>query len=253
MKKELRLLIFIPTYNGSRTLPWVLDRMDKKTRDRADEILIVDNCSTDNANLTALGYKALHGLDKLKVIRNQTNLGYGGSQKVAYQYAIDSGFDIAVMLHGDGQYPVEKILELIKPIEEGDADLVFGSRIKGDSVKVMPKWRYAGNRGLTALENYWLGMNISEFHSGFRAYKVGALKKVKFGLCSNNYHFDTEILIQFNNKKLRIGEIPIPTHYGEESASPPISALVRYTLGIFSALGRYTLHRKGIKRLPMFE
>ncbi|MEK6874474.1 MAG: glycosyltransferase family 2 protein [Nanoarchaeota archaeon] len=248
-----RILIFIPTYNGSKTLPWVLDRISPQMHKRITEILVVDNCSPDNAYLTALGYATKHGLENLRVIRNETNLGYGGSQKKAYQYAVDNGYDIVVMLHGDGQYPVEQIPELIEPIEKGKADLVFGSRIIGDSIKNMPRWRYAGNRFLTMLENYWLGMNISEFHSGFRAYRVAALKKVKFQLCSSNYHFDTEILIQFCNKRLRIAEIAIPTHYGKESASPPFSTMVKYTFGILNALRRYSLHKKGIKKLPMYE
>jgi len=158
------------------------------------------------------------------------------------------------MLHGDGQYAPELLPDLIKPVEEGKADLVFGSRMTGDPLAGgMPYYRYLGNKGLTFIENKTLGLNLSEFHSGYRVFSCEALKKIPFDKCSDNYHFDTEILIQFRIKNLRIAERSIPTHYGEESGSPSIKDLAIYSTNILLALKDYVYHKKGIKTLPKYD
>src|SRR3989338_5386166 len=159
------IVIYIPAYNVGHTLPRVLERIPEELSPIVKEILIVDNASTDNTYITAVQWK-----DKLKnitIIQNQTNQGYGGSQKIAYQHCIEKGYDYVVMLHGDAQYAPEFIPQLLEKAQQSNADLVFGSRIKGKPLQGgMPLWRYAGNRFLTWLENTVLDMNLSEFHSG---------------------------------------------------------------------------------------
>ncbi|RLG20149.1 glycosyltransferase family 2 protein [Candidatus Micrarchaeota archaeon] len=251
---EKKIIIFIPTYNAAETLPLVIDRIPGRLKKRVKEILIIDNASPDNTYMTAVNYKADRKMHNMQVIRNEKNLGYGGSQKKAYQYAIDKGYDIIVMLHGDAQYAPEKIPLILKPLETGEADMVFGSRMRGDPLGGgMPVWRYFGNRIITVAENFVLGLNLSEFHSGFRAFSCKALQNIPFTRCANDYHFDTDILIQFRLADMRIAEEPIPTHYGRESKSPTVIQTVKYTVNIFFSLIEYLLHKSGIKRVEKFD
>ena len=159
--------------------------------------------------------------DKIKIylIVNKKNKGYGGVQKIAFNYAIKKNFKYVVMLHGDNQYAANKILLLIKPLLTNKYDAVFASRminsinaLKGG----MPLYKYLGNRALTFFQNLVLSSNLSEFHSGYRSYKVSSLKKIKFKSNTNDFHFDTEIIIQFLKNNFKIKEIAMSTHYGDE-------------------------------------
>jgi glycosyltransferase involved in cell wall biosynthesis len=247
----LRIAIYIPTFNAGRTLPLVLDRIPEDVKDRVEEIFIVDNASPDNTYLIGIGYKNEKGLHNLSVYKNERNLGYGGSQKVAYRYAIEKGYDAVVMLHGDAQYAPEKITSLLEPFERREADMVFGSRMAGLPLKGgMPLHRYLGNRFLTAVENYVLDWNLTEYHSGFRVFSCEALQQVPFHLCSDDYHFDTEILVQFKLKGLRVVERPIPTHYGDERSYVNVWS---YGLHILYTMAEYVLHRRGFRRVEKFD
>lgn len=248
---QLKIAIYIPTYNAGRTLPLVLDRIPQDVKDRVEEIFIVDNASPDNTYLIGIGYKNEKGLHNLSVYKNERNLGYGGSQKVAYRYAIEKGYDVVVMLHGDAQYAPEKISYLLEPFEKGEADMVFGSRMAGLPLKGgMPLHRFLGNKFLTAVENYVLDWDLSEYHSGFRVFNCTALKRVPFESCSDYYHFDTEILVQFKLKGLRVLERPIPTYYGSERSYVNVW---RYGLHVLHTMGEYILHKKGIRRTAKFN
>lgn len=248
---DLKIAIYIPTYNAGRTLPLVLDRIPEDVKRRVYEIFIVDNASPDNTYLIGVGYKNEKGLHNLNVYKNEANMGYGGSQKVAYQYAIEKGYDLVVMLHGDAQYAPEKIANLLEPFEKREADMVFGSRMAGLPLNGgMPLHRYLGNKFLTAVENYCLDWNLSEYHSGFRVFSCTALKEVPFRLCSDDYHFDTEILVQFKLKGLRVLERPIPTHYGDERSYVNVWS---YGLHILYTMAEYVLHQKGIRRVEKFD
>ena len=248
---SLKIAIYIPTYNAGHTLPIVLDRIPEDVKSRVMEIFIVDNASPDNTYLIGVGYKNEKGLHNLSIYKNETNLGYGGSQKVAYRYAIEKGYDVVVMLHGDAQYAPEKISYLLEPLENGAADMVFGSRIAGLPLRGgMPFHRFLGNKFLTALQNYVLDWNLSEYHSGFRVFSCAALRQIPFQACSDFYHFDTEILVQFKLKGLRVVERPIPTHYGTERSYVNVW---RYGLDILYTLIEYLFHKKGIRRVKKFE
>ena len=247
----LKIAIFIPAYNAAYTLPVVLDRIPPDIKEKVRKIFVIDNASPDNTYLIGIGYREARGLDKLEVFRNETNRGYGGSQKLAYRYAIDNGFDIVVMLHGDAQYAPEKIPYLLEPLELGEADMVFGSRIAGLPLTGgMPLYKFLGNKFLTAIQNRILGMKLTEFHSGFRVFRCAALAKVPFELCSNDYHFDTDIIIQFKIKGLRIVEMPIPTYYGKEKCGVNV---VSYGLNVLKSMTTYWLWSQGLLNIPMFD
>lgn len=249
--KKSKIAIFIPAYNAAYTLPIVLDRIPPETKEKVEQIFVIDNASPDNTHLIGIGYREQTGLDKLQVFRNETNLGYGGSQKLAYRYAIDRGFDIVVMLHGDAQYAPEKIPYLLGPLENDEADMVFGSRIAGLPLRGgMPLYKFLGNKFLTAIQNRVLGMDLSEFHSGFRLFKCAALAQVPFDLCADDYHFDTDIIIQLKIKGLRIRELPIPTYYGKEKCGVNV---VRYGLNVLKSMSEYWLWKKGLISAPKFQ
>lgn len=250
-ERRLKICIFIPAYNAATTLTVVLDRIPAELRDSVEEIFVCDDASQDNTHLIGIGYRAVTGQHNLHVHRHDKNKGYGGNQKFAYRYAIDNGYDVIVMLHGDAQYAPEKIPFLLEPFYRGDADMVFGSRMADDPLGGgMPYYKYLGNIFLTKVENFVLGQHLTEYHSGFRVYSTAALKQVPFELCADDFHFDSEILVQFVMKGLRIVERPIPTYYGDERCYVNVWA---YGLNILRVMSQYVLHKWGLRRIPKFD
>ena len=248
-----RICIFIPCYNTTITLPKVLERIPSEIKEKVEEIFIVDNDSADYTYLMAIGYREKKSdVKNLKIFKNVKNFGYGGSQKLAYAYAIKQGYDLVVMLHGDAQYAPEKLPVMIETVEKDQTiDLLFGSRMTGDPLKGgMPIRRFLGNKAITFFQNLLLGTNISEFHSGYRIFRTQALKEVPFHLCSNNYHFDTEIIILFIKNKLKIAEVPINTHYGTEKNYVRIW---EYGLNVLRATVCYYLHTKGLRNYELYK
>ena len=214
-----RIGIFIIAYNAVNHLIKTISRIPRETYDEVEEIFVIDDASSDNGYYAGLGYKYEHRIDKLTLHRNQTNQGYGGNQKVGYQYAIDRGFDIVALVHGDGQYAPECLPELLAPLKEGAADMVFGSRMSTRWSALrggMPMYKFLGNRILTGLQNRLSGLRLSEYHSGYRLYNVHALKKIPFESFTNTWHFDTQIILAMAEREMRIVERPIPTYYGDE-------------------------------------
>lgn len=216
--RETRVLIFVVAYEAESTLERVLARVPDSVFAHDTEILVIDDASRDRT-FDVGTRSAQSSRHRVTVLYNPENQGYGGNQKLGYQYAIRHGFDIVVLLHGDGQYAPEAIPALLAPILDGSADAVMGSRmlVRGVARKGgMPLYKLAGNRVLTFLQNRLLGSQLSEFHSGFRAYRVAALAGIPFGYNANVFHFDTEIIIQLMLAGCRIREVPIPTYYGDE-------------------------------------
>jgi 2-polyprenyl-3-methyl-5-hydroxy-6-metoxy-1,4-benzoquinol methylase len=243
-----RIMVHIVAYNASSTLASVLDRIPKDLRPRLTEICVFDDASTDDTFLVGKGYQQVRDMPQLRVFRNATNRGYGGNQKLGYRYAIDNGFDAVVLLHGDGQYAPEAMGNLLQPILDGEADAVFGSRMieKGAARRGgMPLYKYVGNRLLTRFENAVLGMDLSEFHSGYRIYSVAALKKIPFECNSDDFHFDTQIIVQLNAAGVRIKEIPIPTYYGEEICR--VNGM-KYAWDVTRSVLEFRLHQAGVVR-----
>ena len=172
-----RICILIVAYNAEQKLASVLDRIPPAILAKVEEIAVFDDASQDATEAVAHDYRQRHGWEKLVIFRNQVNLMYGGNQQRGYQYAIERGFDIVVLLHGDGQYAPEVMQDLLTPLEAGRADMVMGSRmlVPGAARRGrMPLYKYVGNRILTTIQNVLIGTRLSEFHSGYRAYSLQA-------------------------------------------------------------------------------
>ncbi len=214
-----RILIFVVAYNAERTLASVLDRIPASLRVLEVEVLVIDDFSQDATFAAGLARESADANFKITILRTPENQGYGGNQKLGYRHAIDHGFDFVALLHGDGQYAPEELPALLEPLRRGEADAVFGSRMLEPGAARrggMPLYKWLGNRALSSVQNAVLGTHLSEFHSGYRLYATAALRQIPFERNSNNFHFDTEIIVQLVRKNLRIRELPIPTYYGDE-------------------------------------
>lgn len=215
--RRARLLILIVAYNAARTIDQVLGRIPAEVLSQHDcEVLVLDDQSSDETFQIASRFQSAC---KLTVLYNPQNQGYGGNQKIGYDYAILQGFDCVVLLHGDGQYAPEVMQSLIDPILQGRAEMVMGSRMLrplGALKGGMPPYKFVGNRILSLVQNLLLGTRLSEFHSGYRAYSVERLARLPFRNNTNDFHFDTQIIIQHVLSGARIVEVPIPTYYGDE-------------------------------------
>jgi 2-polyprenyl-3-methyl-5-hydroxy-6-metoxy-1,4-benzoquinol methylase len=213
-----RIGILVVAYNAEGTLAATLDRIPLGFRHKIDEILICDDASADRTSDVALRWQSGNSV-RTTVVRHVKNLGYGGNQKAGYQIAIEHGLDIIVLLHGDGQYAPECLPDLVAPLERGECDAVFGSRMMtpgGAREGGMPLYKWLGNRVLTRMENKLLGSNLTEFHSGYRAYNVHALAEIPFQHNTDDFDFDTQIIFQLVDRGRKIIELPIPTYYGDE-------------------------------------
>lgn len=218
--QEKRVLIFIVAYNAEKTIQKVIGRIPLSLREHKTEILIIDDSSQDKTFESA--HQVVRATDApfpITLLYNPVNQGYGGNQKIGFHYAIQHQFDVVALVHGDGQYAPECLPKLLRPLLQEDAHAVFGSRMIsrfGALRGGMPFYKYVGNKILTAVQNGLLKSALSEFHSGYRLYSVDALRRIPFDLNTNDFHFDTEIIIQLMRAGLRIKELPIPTYYGDE-------------------------------------
>lgn len=238
-----KILIFIPAFNVERHLDDVFNSIPKKIffqKKYTISILVINDFSKD-LTLEKLYKIQKKNFYKILIFNSKKNLGYGGVQKKAYTYAIKKKFDYVIMLHGDGQYDPKILPKFISNLQSTKYDAVFGTRmhsyrsvIKGG----MPTYKFIGNIFLTKIQNIILGTKFSEFHSGYRSYKIASLKKIPFRNFSNNFHFDTEIIIEHVIRNFSILEIPIPTKYGKQ-----ISNLksIPYGLNILKTMFKYKI------------
>jgi len=252
--KRPRLLIFVIAYYAESTLRWVLDRVPTSLFEDFDcEVLVVDDASLDKTFAIGSEYRREQSRLSMTVLRNEFNQGYGGNQKVGYSYAIEQGFDFVALVHGDGQYAPEELPKLLAPLVRGEADAVFGSRMLESMSALrggMPLYKFVGNKVLTRLQNTLLGSRLSEFHSGYRIYAVEALKRIPFRLNSNDFHFDTEIIIQLLNAKAKVLELPIPTYYGDEICR--VNGM-KYAKDVLWATLQNVAHRSGLRYQRRFD
>jgi glycosyltransferase involved in cell wall biosynthesis len=241
----MKLLIVILSYNAERHITNVLDDIPPVYRNSADtQILLIDDASQDGTVEVARAHVGRTGLRNVRVVRNATNQGYGGNQKVGYTYAIREGFDLVVMLHGDNQYTPRALPELLGPFEtDPEVGCVLGVRfgkryspLRGG----MPAYKYIGNRILTTLQNRLAGVHFSEWHTGYRAYSTRALSRIAFALNTNDFHFDSEILLQLIKDGATFVEVNIPTRYGEEICH--VNGL-RYAKNVIKASLRFMLQK----------
>jgi radical SAM superfamily enzyme YgiQ (UPF0313 family) len=223
-----KIIIVLVAYNAEKTLEMTLASIPKGI---ADEIIFIDDASRDNT----LGVARRLNLN---IFSHSENKGYGAAQKTGYKEALRRGADIVVLLHADYQYDPRKIPELVRPIIEKRADVVFGSRImNGGALKGgMPLWKYYANIFTTVLANAVFAMHLTEYHAGFRVYSSNVLRNIDFEKNSNNYVFDAEIIAQIISKNYKIAEIPIPTRYFKEASSIAFWPSVVYGLGFFRIL-----------------
>jgi glycosyltransferase involved in cell wall biosynthesis len=213
-----RVAIFIVAYNAEKHIKRVLERIPAWVAEGLAEIFVIDDHSSDNTFTVATELEWPSQYAPLRIYRTPYNQGYGGNQRLGYLYAIEQGFDIVVLLHGDGQYAPEALPHILAPYADG-VDAVFGSRfinplgaIKGG----MPMYKWVGNQILTRMQNLILGAKMSEMHSGYRSYRTSALRQIPFTNNSLGFDFDADIIVQFHAAGFRITEVPIPTYYGDE-------------------------------------
>jgi glycosyltransferase involved in cell wall biosynthesis len=245
--------IFIVAYQAERFIESVLDRIPAGLGDLFAEITVIDDSSNDATFDLARAAGARLGLKNLLVLRTPFNRGYGGNQKLGYLHAIKRGLDYVILLHGDGQYAPEYLPQIVEALGDGTTDAVIASRMinRLDALRGrMPLYKWFGNQVLTGIENRMLGSDLSEFHSGYRAYKVEALRSIPFQLNSNDFHFDTELLIQLIRTRRRIVEIPVPTFYGDE-----ISHVngIRYAFNCVMAVAKVRLAEVGLYYEAKFD
>lgn len=244
-KVKPKVVVVMPAYNAEKTLNRTYNELPKE---KVDLVILVDDGSKDH---TVDEAKKLN----LKVFVHDKNYGYGANQKTCYSEAIKAGADIVAMVHPDYQYDPTLLPQVLEPIEKGEADVVLGSRLMGTSPikQGMPWWKYLGNRFLTKVENWVFGLDLSEYHTGYRAFRREVLESVNLNMNSDKFLFDQEIIAQIVRAKFRIKEVPVPTRYFPEASSASFVASCVYGLGILKLMIKFTLHRWGIWKRPQFE
>jgi glycosyltransferase involved in cell wall biosynthesis len=238
-----KIVVIMPAYNASKTLEQTFREIPHEI---IHECFVVDDFSADSTVEVArrLGMRVfLHG----------ENQGYGGNQKTCYVEALKSGAEIVVMLHPDYQYDPKKIPDLVRPIMEERADLVLGSRMAYAVAGGMPSYKRIANRFLTWCENKVFGLGLSEYHTGFRAFRRSLLETAPFLLNSNDFIFDQEIVAQAVCFGARITEISVPHRYFPEASTIGFGRSVRYGFGVLGLLLKFFLNRKGLLVSRMFR
>jgi len=239
----------MPAYNAERTLERTLRDVPEGL---VDEIILVDDCSRDGtvAEATRLG---------VRTVRHAQNRGYGGNQKTCYTEALQAGADIVVMLHPDYQYAPSLLGAMAWMVASGEYDVVLGSRIlgagRGTGARAggMPLWKYVANRALTLVENLLLGVKLSEYHTGYRAFSRQVLETLPLEEASDDFVFDNQMLAQCVWFGMRIGEVSCPTRYFAEASSINFRRSVRYGFGVLGTAMVYRLARWGLRPHPLFD
>ena len=232
--KKPKVIAIMPAYNAAKTLEKTVKDIPKGV---IDEIILVDDDSKDNTFQLAkkLGITA---------VKHPQNRGYGGNQKTCYTMALSKGADVVVMIHPDYQYDSSLAGEMVKPILEGRVDVMMGSRIRSRTEVLaggMPKYKYYANRFLTLTENLILGQNLSEYHTGYRAFSAKVLRSLPFHKYSDDFVFDSQILFGAIAKGARFGEIAVPVRYFKEASSINFIRSMQYGLGILRDLVLYVV------------
>jgi SAM-dependent methyltransferase len=233
----------LPAYRAVPTLPAVAQQLPGGAVNRA---LVVDDASPDDTAEVALR----QGFD---VIVHPSNRGYGANQKTCYLTALRDGADIVVMVHADDQYDPRLLPEMVRPIAEGEADMVIGSRLLDDRAIMggMPRWKWIGNKFLTGIENRGFRRDYSEYHTGYRAFSADFLRSVAFLRNSDAFVFDQEIFAQAVARGARVKEIAIPTRYFLEASSVSFRESVKYGLNTLAVLARFRAHEWGRWQWPL--
>ncbi len=240
-----RVIVVLPAYNAAKTLERTISEIPLGI---VDDLLLVDDASKDDTVELArrLG---------IACVVHPKNRGYGGNQKTCYTEALRRGADIVVMLHPDYQYSPKLIGAMAWLVASNEFDVILGSRILGTGALKggMPRYKYFANRLLTAFENLLLGVRISEFHTGYRAFSREVLERLPLEEGSDDFVFDNEMLVQAVAFGFRIGEISCPTRYFAEASSINFRRSVIYGFGVLGTACKYRLHRWGLRRDRLFD
>ena len=243
--RDQKVIVVMPAYNAATTL-------ERTVRDvppgAADEIIVVDDCSRDETFAIAqkLG---------LHVVRHERNSGYGANQKTCYKLALAHGADVVIMIHPDYQYDSRLADHLTRFVTDGYFDIMLGTRIRTRREALaggMPIWKYLSNRFLTIVENLLLGQNLSEYHTGYRAYSRRVLDTIPWENNSDDFAFDAQFLVQAVHFGFKIAEIPVPVRYMAEASSINFRRSTRYGLENLRVIGQFWAHRLGLKKNGLF-
>ncbi|HNY12922.1 MAG TPA: glycosyltransferase family 2 protein [Candidatus Wallbacteria bacterium] len=245
MSKLPHITVVMPAYNAEKTL---IQTYNDIPHDIVKDIILVDDKSRDET------VKVARDLG-LAIFEHPQNRGYGGNQKTCYQMALERGAEIVVMLHPDYQYDPKLIGKMVRPIIDNEADIVLGSRMLDGSALPggMPKYKYAANKFLTFTENVVLGLGLSEYHTGYRAYSRKVLATLPFNNNSDNFVFDQEFLVQATYFGFKIAEVPCPCKYMADASSISFKNSSIYGIMTLQTLTKYILHKWGIKKFNIFE
>jgi glycosyltransferase involved in cell wall biosynthesis len=237
MTEKPKVVVVMPAYNAAKTLHMTYQDLPHEV---VDLVILVDDGSSDETAQIARDMG-------LELFVHNRNYGYGANQKTCYREALKAGADIVVMVHPDYQYDPTLLPEIIRPIQEGTADAVLGSRLMGANPmkQGMPWWKYFSNRFLTWAENVTFGLKLSEYHTGYRAFRRQVLESVNLETNSDAFIFDQEIMAQMVALGVRITEVPVPTRYFAQASSASFIQSSIYGCSILALLGKYLIHRWG--------
>jgi glycosyltransferase involved in cell wall biosynthesis len=245
MLNGLRITVVLPAYKAAKTLEKTIADIPQ---DVVDDLLLVDDASPDDTVEVAnkLG---------IPVIVHPKNRGYGGNQKTCYTEALRRGADVVIMLHPDYQYTPKLVGAMAWMIASGEYDVVLASRIlgKGALQGGMPYWKYVANRFLTAFENILLGIKLSEYHTGYRAFSRQVLETLPLEENNDDFVFDNEMLAQAVHFGFRLGEISCPTKYFPEASSINFKRSVQYGFGVLGTSIRFRLQQMKLAKYKMFD
>jgi glycosyltransferase involved in cell wall biosynthesis len=236
----------MPAYNAEKTIK---DTYRDLPKDLIKEVILVDDASDDKTAQKA-------GKLGITVYNHPKNRGYGGNQKTCYVQALKRKPDVVVMVHPDYQYDAKLVGVLCEPIVNGRADIMLGSRIQTRTQVLaggMPQWKYFANRFLTLVENLTMGLNLSEYHTGFRAYSSTVLKTIPYKQFSDDFVFDQQILISALAHGFNISEIPVRCKYFPEASSINFKRSAKYGILTLWTVFTYLMHQIGLTKSKYFS
>lgn len=241
-----KVVVVMPAYNAEKTLRSTYAEIPM---DIVDEVIIVDDASSDNTIKVAAEIGIKH------IIQHQTNLGYGGNQKSCYDKALALDADIVIMVHPDYQYTPKLIPAMTSLLANGLYSVILGSRIlgKGALNGGMPKYKYVFNRFLTLFQNFIMGQKLSEYHTGYRAFTREVLQKINYHANSNDFVFDNQMLAQIFYADYEIAEISCPTKYFEDASSINFRRSVKYGMGVLRTSLQYRFQKWGLAHYKIFS